>query len=270
MHIEEDFELLIKHLYNCKIAVAASPHAKKILEAKHLTPALFMRPFYEEVSKLNFSVIDIEDFRRPTMQEFQEKAESLLSGSLMNQKVSSKEHFDANTDIEDHINRQNFRWFLETCKLYLATTSYDYTNTTIDQPLAIIQILSAKDNYHKDYQSVNEETNRLKRESYILNPTQNLKLEPFVIILIDKDSEATIEEALKYTEYLRKDCKINGNLISRIDVNLPESGDMHSFWLPCVRTSYEYKQVLKPGHKIYLLSPMIFDKLKKETTDHQE
>lgn len=45
--------------------MAASSNAKKILESKRLSPGLFMRPFYEDNPKYTFSVIDIEDYRKP-------------------------------------------------------------------------------------------------------------------------------------------------------------------------------------------------------------
>jgi hypothetical protein len=45
--------------------------------------------------------------------------------------------------------------------LYLDTTSFEYNTTTIDQPFGIVQILSAGDNFEKDYQLVSEKTNQV-------------------------------------------------------------------------------------------------------------
>lgn len=49
-----------------------------------------------------------------------------------------------------------------------------------------------------------EATNALLKYAYKLNPDQYLKLESMVVILIDKSKGRTIEEALKYSEHLRK------------------------------------------------------------------
>ena len=91
--------MIIKYLYNVKIAVAASPKAKAILTSKGLTPALFVRPFYADISRTTFNIIDAEDFKKPSFKEYVDRAYNLLSGPLMNQRNTDKEHFDANTDI---------------------------------------------------------------------------------------------------------------------------------------------------------------------------
>ena len=62
--------MLIKYLYNVKVAVAATPNAKKALAQKGLTPALFTRPFYADLSKTNFNVIDIEDYKKPQNKDY--------------------------------------------------------------------------------------------------------------------------------------------------------------------------------------------------------
>ena len=96
-----------------------------------------------------------------------------------------------------------------------------------------------------------------------------MKLEPLILILINKKENHTIEDALKYTDILRKDYKVNSNLIVRLEINSSDVGEMHSFWLPCIRHSYEYKTQLKSGEKVYIFSPPAFDKISKATTEHQ-
>jgi hypothetical protein len=91
--------VIIKYLYNVKIAVAASPKAKSILTSKSLTPALFVRPLYADISRTTFNIIDAEDYKKPSFKDYIDRAYNLLSGPLMNQRSTDREHFDANTDV---------------------------------------------------------------------------------------------------------------------------------------------------------------------------
>jgi hypothetical protein len=67
----------------------------------------------------------------------------MLASCVVNTKIQGPPK--TRSEVEDHINNLGFMWFLEASKLYLETTSFDFDVTTIDQPTAIIHVMSVED-----------------------------------------------------------------------------------------------------------------------------
>jgi hypothetical protein len=145
MILEEHFDHQVKYLYNYKIVVAASPAAKNNIVTKGLAPAMFLRPFFKAGPRGGeFNLIDIEDYNQPE-KFLLERMRETLTRSVVNPKNISRESYSTRGEVEDHINNQGFLWFLETSKLYMDTTSFEYDVTTIDQPMAVIHVMSVED-----------------------------------------------------------------------------------------------------------------------------
>jgi hypothetical protein len=60
----------------------------------------------------------------------------------VNSKHINRESYHTRGEVEDHINNQGFLWFLDAAKLYMDSTSFEYDVTTIDQPMAVIHVMS--------------------------------------------------------------------------------------------------------------------------------
>lgn len=192
MLIEEHFDQLIKYLYNFKVVVGASTVARHTLTSKGLSPAMFLRPFFKANGRTgDFNLIDVEDFCQPADRAYNDRTKEMLASCVVSSKV--QESFKTRSDVEDHINNQGFMWFLDASKLYLDSTSFDFEVTTIDQPIAVVHVMSVEDeDFSREYFKVIEATNALLKFAYKLNPDQYLKLEPMVVILIDRSKGRAI------------------------------------------------------------------------------
>ena len=117
-----------------------------MFEKKGLTPAMFLRPFFKPVPKSSdFTLIDVEDYCQPKENVLFERIRETLARSVVNPKNISREKYSTRNEVEDHINNQGFLWFLEASKLYMDSVSYEYEVTTIDQPMAVVHIISIDD-----------------------------------------------------------------------------------------------------------------------------
>lgn len=74
-----------------------------------------------------------------------DKIRDTLNRSLVNPKSIARDSYRTRNDVEDHLNNQEFLWFLEASKLYMDSVSYEYDTTTIDQPMAVVHIMSVDD-----------------------------------------------------------------------------------------------------------------------------
>jgi hypothetical protein len=103
-------------------------------------------------------------------------------------------------------------------------------------------------------------TNELLKFAYKLNAAQYLNVETMVVILIDKANNRTIEEALRYSNLLKEEHRVKGNLITRIEINTSDAEDM-TIWQSYRRNSYAYKINDKESDLVRLLSNETFHKL---------
>ena len=146
MILEEHFDLLVKHIYNYKLVVTASIASKAIFEQKGLTPAMFMRPFFKASSRgCDLNLLDVEDYCQPKEKALFDRMRETLARSVVNPKNISREKYCTRNEVEDHINSQGYLWFLEASKLYMDSVSFEYEVTTIDQPMAVVHIISVDD-----------------------------------------------------------------------------------------------------------------------------
>ena len=107
---------------------------------------MFLRPFFKPVPKSSdFTLIDVEDYFQPKENVLFERIRETLARSVVNPKNISREKYSTRNEVEDHINNQGFLWFLEASKLYMDSVSYEYEVTTIDQPMAVVHIISIDD-----------------------------------------------------------------------------------------------------------------------------
>lgn len=156
---------------------------------------MFLRPFFKAGPRGGeFNLIDVEDYCQPKEKPLFDRMRETLSRSIVNPKHISRESYRTRSEVEDHINNQGFLWFLEAAKLYMDSMSFDYEVTTIDQPMAVVHVMSIDDaDFSQEYVRVVKATNELLKQAYKLNPSQYLNLETMVVLLIDRSRERTIE-----------------------------------------------------------------------------
>jgi hypothetical protein len=80
---------------------------------------------------------------------------------------------------------------------------------------------------------------------------KNIKIA--VLVLFDTKKGKTIQDAFGYTEILKKDYKVDQNLICRVEINSKESLDMTT-WSMYARPIFHFSYNLKPSDPVFLVS----------------
>lgn len=255
-----DFKEKIKELFQMNLLITSSALTKNLLKGLNLTPAEFLRPFgvisHDKKIKIRtingreklipdftLNFLDYEEYQQTSKAKIEECLKETIVTNFPDINKNLNTNFTLQEEAEKHLIDNKTIWFEKCTDLIFDFTKFSHDLNYIDQPWAIIYMISSDElDCLNELSKLVSETTKMINQNFMVNSFDVSTIPKLVFILFDT-FKSKPDDALARTNEIR--IQYPNFYLKLFSLNSKED-DYVDLWSNLITRKYEIKININP------------------------